>query len=216
MGHRAGRHSVGEKRRISRALPALAAFGMAVLLCFFANPVLAGENITYDGETGSEPIIWTDGDYGYTYATLGTTGSDSGNSNSISGNTVTVKNVVVSPPEQLPGNHQYPLKSITVVGANNSTDSNPVTGNTVIIENSEFDHDGSFGYTLDDPNQDYLYSTVYGGAAGPEYAISGHFVSSPISDYNANPSANNNQVKVQHSIIEVMPPLVEKIPLVTI
>ncbi len=165
----------------------------AVLYC--GSSVFAGESVTYGDDPGEKSIEWVN-----SYAVIGATGSDSEKSDSIAGNTVTVKNVIVPLPEE----PTYPSRDIQVYGAVNSIDSEEVTGNTVVIENSILEHDLFHDYVYEeDPNDPSTFdrglSEVYGGYAGGYNNV--RSFNPNIPPYTAVPVANNNHVKIDNSAV---------------
>ena len=104
------------------------AFAFAVIFCCMGSGL--AEDVTYGDDPGSKPIPWVDNGNGSIRAILGPTDSASGTSDSITGNTITIKNYTVPPlpPSASLSGSRY----IRVYGANNFVNSNPVTGNTII------------------------------------------------------------------------------------
>ncbi len=148
------------KRCLLRELPALAVVFLLAILCFPDHVV--AEDATFD-----PPITWPD--TSYPSIVLGPSGVELGQTNSISGNTVTVKNVTVPdrvPTQELP----YPYANLNIYGAKNSTNATSVTGNTVILENSILDdvwNEEDYVPDLNNPsvNGDFIRSHIDGGFA---------------------------------------------------
>ncbi len=126
MGRWTGKDADEGVIAVSRGLGVLAAFGMLVLLCF-AGQVFAGERVVFDDES---QITWVDDNQGM----LGPTDSDFagnriylGKSDSISGNTVAIKDIVVLPSEiPSPSSKPEPSKSKPPKRRTRSTSKRPI------------------------------------------------------------------------------------------